>query len=472
MNDNIKNFIYSFTLTASNLIFSFITYPYVSRVLGVKNIGTCDYVDSIINYFVLLSTLGLGSYGIREIAKCKDDKAECSRVFSSLLVINMVMCIVAVCTVIACVTFIESLSSYKEFLYIGILKLVFNVFLIEWFYEGTSNFRYITIRSLSVKIVYATCVFTLVREQGDVLLYYLLTVCTVIVNALFNFAHSRKFVRFQLSKLSIRLLLLPILSFGVYRILSSLYNTFSTFYLGTITDSTQVGFFSTATKLYGILIMVFTALTTVLVPKVSELVGKKQQAALQEIANKTFDVIFILTLPVIIFCCFFAPQIIRLIAGPGYEGAILPFKIVIFLLFISAMQQVVVQQFLLAAQNSKSVLTLSTVGAISAVLLNMLFVPIYQCVGASVSLILSQLLVLLCGLYYFRHLMKLEIPYARMFRYLLASLPYALIGIMFQSDILSWRLAIPIALYMAWFFILNVGVIKTPMLIGLFRRNR
>ena len=68
--------------------------------------------------------------------------------------------------------------------------------------------------------------------------------------------------------------------------------------------------------------------------------------------------------------------------------------------------------------------------------------------------------------------MKLEIPYARMFRYLLASLPYALIGIMFQSDILSWRLAIPIALYMAWFFILNVGVIKTPMLIGLFRRNR
>jgi len=155
--------------------------------------------------------------------------------------------------------------------------------------------------------------------------------------------------------------------------------------------------------------MVFTALTTVLVPKVSELVGKKQQAALQEIANKTFDVIFILTLPVIIFCCFFAPQIIRLIAGPGYEGAILPFKIVIFLLFISAMQQVVVQQFLLAAQNSKSVLTLSTVGAISAVLLNMLFVPIYQCVGASVSLILSQLLVLLCGLYYFRHLMKLEV---------------------------------------------------------------
>ena len=103
----------------------------MSRVLGVKNIGTCDYVDSIINYFVLLSTLGLGSYGIREIAKCKDDKAECSRVFSSLLVINMVMCIVAVCTLIACVTFIESLSSYKDFLYIGILKQVFHVFLIE-----------------------------------------------------------------------------------------------------------------------------------------------------------------------------------------------------------------------------------------------------------------------------------------------------------------------------------------------------
>ena len=64
-----KNIFYSGILTTANYIFPLITYPYVSRVLGVANIGACNFVDSIINYFLILSALGIGTVGIREIAK-------------------------------------------------------------------------------------------------------------------------------------------------------------------------------------------------------------------------------------------------------------------------------------------------------------------------------------------------------------------------------------------------------------------
>ena len=47
-----KNFFYSALLTVANYVFPLITYPYVSRVLGVTNIGMCNFVDNIINYFL------------------------------------------------------------------------------------------------------------------------------------------------------------------------------------------------------------------------------------------------------------------------------------------------------------------------------------------------------------------------------------------------------------------------------------
>ena len=73
------NFIYSSILTTANYIFPLITYPYVSRVLGVTNIGICNFVDSIINYFSMFSLMGIVAVGIRSIAAVKSDKEELSK---------------------------------------------------------------------------------------------------------------------------------------------------------------------------------------------------------------------------------------------------------------------------------------------------------------------------------------------------------------------------------------------------------
>ena len=83
-----KNFFFSTFLTISNYVFPLITYPYVSRVLQVERIGLCNFVDSIINYFILFSMLGISTYGIREIAKNKSDKTKLNQTFYDLISIN------------------------------------------------------------------------------------------------------------------------------------------------------------------------------------------------------------------------------------------------------------------------------------------------------------------------------------------------------------------------------------------------
>ncbi|WP_034523139.1 oligosaccharide flippase family protein [Bacteroides uniformis] len=93
MNSIKKNFFFSTFLTISNYVFPLITYPYVSRVLQVERIGLCNFVDSIINYFILFSMLGISTYGIREIAKNKSDKTKLNQTFYDLISINILMSI-------------------------------------------------------------------------------------------------------------------------------------------------------------------------------------------------------------------------------------------------------------------------------------------------------------------------------------------------------------------------------------------
>ena len=59
--------------TVLALVAPLITYPYVYRILGAKNLGSVNYTLSIVQYFVLFSGLGISTYGIREGAKKRDD---------------------------------------------------------------------------------------------------------------------------------------------------------------------------------------------------------------------------------------------------------------------------------------------------------------------------------------------------------------------------------------------------------------
>ena len=305
-----ENFVYNIILTVGNYIFPLLTFPYVSRVLGVSNIGTCSYVDSIINYFILFSALGVGSLGVREIAKTKNNFEKLQEVFSTLSCFNIITTCVFACVLIIITYNIDYLSAYKTFLLLGLVKLLFSAFLIEWFFQGISDFKYVTMRSLIIRMIYVSCIFLFVRDTNDAAIYYSLSCATAVINAVVNWTHSKKFVRFNIKAVKIPLYIIPIISYGAYRILTSMYTSFNVTFLGSVTDDIQVGYYSTAVKLYTILLSVFSAFTTVMVPKVSELLNNGNHSQLERIANKTFDLVLSISIPIVICAFSLAPLII------------------------------------------------------------------------------------------------------------------------------------------------------------------
>lgn len=420
-----KNIFYSSILTTSNYIFPLIVYPYVSRTLEVTNIGICNFVDSIINYFILFSMMGISIMGNRMIATARAKKESLDSSFSSLMTINGLTTILALTALIFFTFFLSSLRPYKELLFYGCIKLISNFFLIEWFYKGLENFKFITIRTIIVKILFIISVFIFVREKNNYPVYYLLTVLMISGNSIINTLYSRRFVNFKLKLVSLKKVMKPYFMLGVYLIVTSLCTTFNVVYLGFATNDTQVGYYTTAIKLYSILLALFSGVTSVLLPRMSGLMANNKMDEFKSLMKKTTNLLFIFSIPIIFLSVIFAPQIIFLISGPGYEGAIIPMRIVMSLMLIIGLEQIAVVQCLMPLHKDKVILFNSSLGAVVSIAINLTIVRNMASIGSSIAWLASEFVILILSAYAIYRFLKIKFPYKKLIENIIYNIPLA-----------------------------------------------
>lgn len=422
-----KNFLYSSILTTAGYIFPMLTYPYVSRVLGVDNIGIYNFVDSIISYFILVSMMGITVTGIREITSVRNDRHRLSRVFSSLVVLNACATFISIALLIAGVIFVPRFRENSELFLIGISKILFNFLLIEWFYKGLEDFKFITMRTLLVRILFVLAIFIFVRSRNDLPLYYTAICGSVVLNAIVNWVYSRKFVRFSLKEVSLRPYLKPFLVLGVNSFLVSMYTTFNTAYLGFVASDAEVGFYGTATKLYSIILALYTAFTGVMLPRMSSLVNQKNREEFMRLLDKSLAFLMACSIPAILFVEFFAPEIVGVLAGEGYEGAILPMRIVMPLVFIIGYEQIIVLQALMPLKKDSTIFRNSIIGAVVGVGLNLILVPRLHAVGSSIVWVSSELVILVLSQFYIKKYIGLVFPASKLLRSVVYYIPVMLV---------------------------------------------
>lgn len=467
-----KNFLYSSILTTANYIFPFLTYPYVSRVLGVHNIGICNFVDSIINYFILFSMMGIGATGIREIAKSKNNPENRNRIFSSLFILNTISTTIALIILIISIYSVPKLYEYKELMYIGALKLVCNYLLIDWLYRGLEEFKYVTIRTIIVKCIYVGAVFIFIHKANDYKTYYLISCLMITFNALFNGTYARKFVRLSFSNITLKPYIHPFITLGIYFILTSMYTSFNVAFLGFVSNETEVGYYTTATKLYSILLAIFTAFTGVLLPRMSSLVAENKINEFKLLLQKSINIIFTFSIPTIILSTIMAPEIIKIIAGEGYEGAIIPMRIVMPLMLIIGYEQILVIQTLMPLKKDKSILFNSICGAITGICLNLILVNPYKSIGSSIVWVTSELVVLMFSQHFVKKYIQSSFPIIKLIKNILWHLP--LVGIIYALHISNLNTIMILILggciTIIYCSIIQIFFIKNKVILQLIRR--
>ena len=171
-----KNFVLNAILTASSLLFPLISFQYVSRILLPVGTGKVDFATSIIVYFNIIAQLGMPLYGVRAIAKVRDDKQELSKVTQELFIINIVMTIISYIALIILSAVVTRLHEERTLLFVMSSAILLSAIGMEWLYKGLENYSFITLWSVIFKIIALVGMFLLIHTKEDYIMYGLLGV--------------------------------------------------------------------------------------------------------------------------------------------------------------------------------------------------------------------------------------------------------------------------------------------------------
>lgn len=468
-----KNFIYNAILTMSGYIFPLMVYPYVSRVLGVANIGACNFVDSIVEYFTILSMIGMNTIGIREIAKCKNDQQKLDNVFSQLFSLNTLTTITAIIILIIATNIVPKFAPYKDLLYIGVGKLFFNYMLINWFFQGLENFKYIAARTIFVKILFVISVFLFVKTETDVKLYYFLVALTWAGNGIINFIYAKKYVSFNFTLKINKAIIGSFFILGVYWFMNSMYTTLNVAFLGFATNDIEVGYYTTANKLLTVIMTMFTALTSVMVPRVSVALKSNDNSEAKALIRKAINALMLFAIPLIFFVFPFSQELIYLMSGKGYEGATTPLQIMTPLFFLVGYDQIIVLQTLLPMGKDKDILRNSILAASVGIISNIFLTLNFGKNGSAIVLILAELSVLLSSQFCVTKYLGLKIPFKLIIKHIIGFSPIIIICYVIKYFINSYVISLIVSasiiccyIFLAGRFILKNSILtnlKTPL---------
>lgn len=467
MSTNIKhNLAYSAILTLSTYLVPLIVFPYISRVLGVGGIGQIDTVDNIIDYCILFSMMGLTTLGVREIAKNKDNPQSLSQTFTDLFVLNLYSTIIIAIIFCIIVWTTPKLYAYGILIPIGISKLIANLFWIEWFYSGLENFRYITLRSLILRAAFIICVFLFVKSHEDANIYYMLFAGITIGNAICNWYHKQSFIHWNIRKANIKRYLAPFFLLGAFAMLSAVYTKLSLPLLSFLTNDQEAGNYATATRVYQVIIALISTLTIVMIPRMSALVKEGQFDKVREYSNLSFQLLFLFSFPIMYFMIIYAPDIIRIFAGSGFDGAITPMRIIMTQLIIIGAEKIIVLQLLIPLRKDRTIVMAGIIAVFIWCILSAALVPILHSIGTSIVWIAAELTVLIIANRETNRTLNICFPLKQFILSCIYSIPYIVIGLsvlyFIQQPIM--RLFISIVIFICYATLLEIKVYKTGIL--------
>lgn len=400
-----KNAMYSTLKTILNVIFPLLTYPYITRVLSVENIGKIDFSKSIVSYFLLIAGFGIAQYGVREGSRYRDDEEKFLRFCNEIFSINLVACCISYILLALVICQSDILSSYNILICIFSVNIIGTTLSVEWIYTVLEDFRYITIRTAIVQILSLILLFIFVKNENDYLNYALITVFSFSGTSLINLLHVRKFVKVHFVKnLEFKKHFSGLLIFFINSIASIIYLNSDITLLGVLSSDYYVGLYSVATKVYTIFKQVASSVLLVSTPRLSNYIAKQNFESYANLSKKMFNFVLLTIIPLGTLLIVLSKPTISILAGETFERSSISLSILSIASIFSLLSSFFVYSILLPFKKEKLILFSTLTSALLNIILNLLLIPFLHEIGAAISTLLAELLVMLLAIKFSNHL--------------------------------------------------------------------
>ena len=299
MTKELRNKLFSqFVLAISQAIFPLVTYPVITTALGPAGMGKVVYIDSWVQILGLFAGLGIPLYGIREIAKKKDDAAAQSQTFFELFFLQAI----AVVPLVFVLFFVGIGYGFKgPFLILAITSFIGNAFGSEWFLQGREEFRYIMLRTVFIRVLTLVLIVLFIKKRNDVLLYYFILVAGAMLTTFLNLFLALRNAVFSFKSLYLFQHLKKMnWLFGCY-LLFSFYSLTDSIILGALSNEAAVGTYNLGYRLIRLSGMFILSLGTVFIPKISYLHAAGNRSVMSDDVRTSQQILFFFALPFSIF---------------------------------------------------------------------------------------------------------------------------------------------------------------------------
>jgi O-antigen/teichoic acid export membrane protein len=386
-----KNAIYSFIKAFMNLAFPVITFPYASRILLPEGIGKVNFANSVVSYFIIIAGLGIVTYATREAAKIRDDKTNLTKFSKEIFTINLIATAIAYILFFIAFIFIPKLNPYRTMLLICSTKILFTTLGMDWFYSALEEFKYITLRSVFFQAISLIFLFIFVRTKEDILWYTAFGIISSVGSNICNLFYCTKFIDLRLKiKLELKKHIKPILTFFGMTLATTIYTMLDTTMLGFLSTNTEVGYYSAATKISHMVLSLITAITTVLLPRMSLYINNNDMDSFKTLTNKTVSIITLLSIPIAVGLFLLAKPITLLFSGTDYIPAIIPMQVMTPIVFIISITSITGPRMLAAMNKEKLALISYIIGATANIICNLILIPIYGALGAALGTLVAE----------------------------------------------------------------------------------
>lgn len=390
--------------TVTGILFPIITFPYAARVLMPEGIGTVDFLNSIISYIVLFTSLGIPMYAVKEVAKFRDNLELRNRTAIEILSLSFILCLFGYIAVWIIGVYVPRVNVNLSLFLVLSLTILFSTIGVNWFYQAIENFKYITVRALLFRCIAAASLFVFVKSKDDLIIYCIIVVGSTVGNNFVNFVHLRSFIPFrqiQWKKLCLWHHLKPAIHLFVLNLIISLYVQFNTVLLGFMQGVKAVGLYSAGNKLSSVVLMMVTSLGVVILPRSSNLVETGRMEEFSEISRKSMRLSVAMSLPFTFGLILLSGSLIAVFCGSQFAPSALVLRWTAPIIVFVGLTNVIGIQ-VLYPQGKENIVILSTLGgAVVNLALDVLLIPHFSQNGAALAIFFTELLVLviqvMCG---------------------------------------------------------------------------
>lgn len=414
-----KNFAYQIFYQMLTIVLPLITSPYLSRVLGSQGLGEYSYSYSIAYYFSLFILLGVNNHGTREIAKVKEDIDKRSEVFWSIYTVQLT------CGVVVTLIYILAQIAVKQNI-LSIIQLIYvlsAVFDINWLFFGLEKFKTTITRNFIIKIITVLSIFLFVKNLNDTAIYTLIMSLGFLVSQISLWPFTKNvIVRKKINKKAVISNIRPLLILFISVIAVSIFKYMDKIMLGAMYSKSELGLYDNTEKIMSIPTSVITAVGTVMLPRISSLVGKSDsKEKIKEYINLSITGSIMVASALTFGMAAISDRFSIWFWGKEFWECGRLIKMISVTVIFLSWANVIRTQYLIPYRRDSIFVNATIYGAIVNFILNFLLIKKYGAMGTVIGTVLAEFIVA----FYQTFKIRKELPINK---YLLECMPYILAG--------------------------------------------